>query len=281
MKRLKRFARRLRNPDFRRYHVESWDWETRRRNVLLDPDNEFIPRVPDAGKIVNGVCRMHNGVRVYAEYYCPKHFEIITANRGVHEPQEERVFAEVLRDLNSGASMLELGSYWAFYSLWFAAQIPGARNWMIEPDAANLELGRKNFALNSRLGVFFQAAISSAVKPGTPPSTTVDAFLREQNIDRIDILHADLQGAELKMLQGAREALGARCVRYLFVSTHTNTLHKECRAFLEALNYEIIASADLYESFCFDGVLVACARELARVPKISISNRKMWRPRRR
>ncbi len=33
---------------------------------------------------------------------------------------EERLFGEVLEWMPSGAVMVELGAYWAYYSTWFA-----------------------------------------------------------------------------------------------------------------------------------------------------------------
>jgi hypothetical protein len=44
--------------------------------------------------------------------------------------------------------MIELGSFWAFYSLWFHAVVPLATNYMIEPVLQNLNYGRTNFELN-------------------------------------------------------------------------------------------------------------------------------------
>ena len=48
--------------------------------------------------------------------------------------------------------MIELGSYWAYYSLWFASQVKDAQNYLIEPDPRRLEIGRKNFELNNKIG---------------------------------------------------------------------------------------------------------------------------------
>ena len=41
------------------------------------------------------------------------------------------------------------------------------------------------------------------------PLTTIDRFLAEERIDRVDLLKLDVEGHELKVLQGAREALAA------------------------------------------------------------------------
>ena len=44
---------------------ETFDWNNRVRNALACPDNVFIPRVADAGKIDDGHLIMHNGLRVH------------------------------------------------------------------------------------------------------------------------------------------------------------------------------------------------------------------------
>ena len=50
---------------------------------------------------------------------------MLLENKGVHEPQEEKAFLEVLNYVEKGSTMIELGSYWGFYSLWFNKKIKG------------------------------------------------------------------------------------------------------------------------------------------------------------
>jgi hypothetical protein len=67
---------------------------------------------------------LHNGVRIVAVgYYSDWMTGIIERLRGHHEPQEEVVFHEVLRHLPPMATMLELGSFKSYYSLWFKSQL--------------------------------------------------------------------------------------------------------------------------------------------------------------
>ena len=64
---------------------------------------------------------MHNGVLVQrGSYYGETATVLLELNRGVHEPQEERIFQEVLPYIPAGGSILELGAYWGFHSIWFA-----------------------------------------------------------------------------------------------------------------------------------------------------------------
>ena len=75
----------------------------RRIGITTDcRDCDGLPRVPDAGKCLvdadgNAVQVMHNGLRVlYGRYYGNWVNEIISRLHGVHEPQEEWVFHNIL-----------------------------------------------------------------------------------------------------------------------------------------------------------------------------------------
>ena len=73
--------------------------------MIACPDNQFIPRVPDAGKLEGGQVVMHNGIKVGGMgYYGAGILNMLIENRGVHEPQEEarsppccRTFLEAAR----------------------------------------------------------------------------------------------------------------------------------------------------------------------------------------
>ena len=95
---------------------------------------------------------MHNGTRIAYGSYGTEDTEyvmrMLAANRGVHEPQEEKIFQQVLPLMPAGAVMLELGAYWGFYSLWFTRAVAGARCFLVEPTWSNLNAGRLNFSLN-------------------------------------------------------------------------------------------------------------------------------------
>src|SRR5690349_9262709 len=86
-------------------------------------DSDPIPKVPDAGEIrmENGqqVQIMHNGIRVISGGYHGEWMsEIISRLAGHHEPQEELVFHEILKHVGTKATMVELGGFWSYYSLW-------------------------------------------------------------------------------------------------------------------------------------------------------------------
>lgn len=248
-------------------------WRARIDDVLASPDNDHIPRVPDAGKIEDYYITMHNGVKVCAHgYYGFGNMNMLIENKGVHEPQEERVFEAITDLLPEECSMLELGAYWGFYSLSLLRKRPRAKVYLVEPDIFRLLSGKTNFKLNGRRGDFTEALVDAA--PGRKgPTVSVDSFCAKKRIHELDILHADIQGFESAMLDGARETLSSGRVKYVFVSTHSNELHRECIEKLEAYGYPILAEADLQDTFSFDGLIVAKRRDIAEPAEFTISRK--------
>ncbi len=240
-------------------------YDTRLRDTLACPDNQYIPRHPDAGRIVNDSLVMHNGLLVApGSYYGYQYQRVLQANKGVHEPQEERVFQEVLPYLPPDAVMLELGSYWAFYSMWFARNHPDRRTYLVEPDSQGLNMGRLNYLLNGLRGTFIPGRLANRYRPRPfdVPDLSVDYLCRHHNLQHLDLLHSDIQGAEREMLRGAQGMLSRRAIDYLFISTHSHGLHHACLELLQAADYRLIASHEVHESYSMDGLLVARRQEL-------------------
>ncbi|MBP87865.1 MAG: hypothetical protein CMJ64_14270 [Planctomycetaceae bacterium] len=251
-------------------------WRQRIDDALACPDNRFIERVPDAGQLVDGVLTMHNGIRVGGLGYCGAGvLNMLVDNRGVHEPQEERAFGDVLKHVPAGGVMLELGAYWGFYSLWFTEEVADANCHLLEPHPTNIRSGQINFKLNNRHATFDQAyagACDGTASDGVP-TVTVDSHCRQKGIARLAILHADIQGAEADMLHGAADMLAARKIDFLFISTHSNDLHGECVGILNSHRYTILASADLDETYSVDGLIVARGPHLAAPRELTISTK--------
>jgi hypothetical protein len=245
------------------------DFQGRFNEILSDPNNKYIPRVNDAGKIIDNCIVMHNGIKVClgAQAYYGNFAKILMLNKGVHEPQEERAFHEVLKHINDGATMIELGAYWSFYSMWFQKKIKNAKNYMIEPELKHIISGKKNFSTNNMKGDFTKASIGEK-------GLDFLSYIKNKNIDHIDLLHADIQGAEFFLLNNIQTLLINKTISYLFISTHSQELHYQCKEFLEQHNYTIIASADFdNETYCYDGILVAKEKSIAYPQPINIAKR--------
>jgi hypothetical protein len=225
-------------------------WE-RFKLVISDPLNKLIIKLPNSGKLDGEIITMYNGVKVYQNSYCGCFSDILLINEGVYEPSEEYLFQKVLSEIKGNKpTMLELGSYWGFYSMSFLKQFKQGTSYCIEAGIDEISSGINNFHLNQLESDFTQGFIGNN-------NIKVDDFLASKKIEKLTILHSDIQGYEMEMLEGARNTLENKLVDYIFVSTHTNDLHYQCIGNLLNFNYKIIAEVDLTETFCEDGIILA------------------------
>lgn len=250
-------------------------------------DADHIPKIDGAGSISSfkgeTIQSMHNGIKIIlGSYHGTWMTRIIEKLNGHHEPQEEAAFYEVLKLIKPNSTMVELGSFWAYYSLWFNNSISGAKNILIEPSLINLETGKKNFFINDSFGTFINAAIGKdsiglvefKLADGSTkkvPSTSIDFIMKDLNIEKIHLLHSDIQGAETNMLIGATDALKNKKIDFLFISTH-GCEHKKVLRELKINDYNIILEHSILESFSADGLIVASADRVDL--KIKISRRR-------
>jgi len=252
-------------------------WQPRIQNVMSSKDNLAIPRHSNAGQIIDESLIMHNGIKVEPlSYYNVGMLKMLKDNKGVHEPQEEKIFQEVLNTLDQkqNKTMLELGAYWSFYSMWFLEQFPNSNCFMVEPERMNLFYGKANFRLNNFKGTFIQAGIGKQVDKNNR-ILTVDEICQQNNIKFLDILHSDIQGFEADMLEGSHKMLLEKKVGYVFVSTHSNELHEACFQILKnKYHYKLVASANVDESFSWDGILVMKLPGYPGIDQVDISKRR-------
>jgi hypothetical protein len=222
--------------------------------ILSDPLNDKIKRIDSAGKIINGNLLMYNGLKITSDSYYGRFSDILLINGGVHEPQEEYVFIKVIETIKSkNPVMVELGSYWGFYSMSFLNKNNEGICYLVEENPLYLEVGKKHFELNGLIGNFIKAKVSDS-------DLNIDFLMSDKKIEKIDILHSDIQGYEYQMLNGARDSLNKRKIDYLFISTHSQDIHYMCLKFLEEVGYKIIGSADFdYQTFCHDGIIISCS----------------------
>lgn len=253
-------------------------------------DCDYLPKVEHAGAILfdetfnTEYQLMHNGLKIGKDcYYGTWMTTLIKLLNGHHEPQEEKLFHEVLKCLPSNPVMLELGSYWGYYSMWLKKEIPNAVTYLIEPDPKNISIGQNNFNLNNLSGIFEHAMIDSKSSDAqtfidwdynkhTIKAVSVDDFATLHNIKFIDILHSDIQGAEIAMLEGCCKLMSEKRIGYYFISTHRGA-HKKCLNILKNYNLEILVSITRKESFSADGLIVAKLPQIKSPSNIQISRR--------
>jgi len=246
-------------------------------------DSDPIPKVEGAGSFLSrdGVDLqiMHNGLVIKRGcYYGPWTDEIIRATGGHHEPQEELVFYRILERLaqsDGEKCSIEFGSFWAYYSMWFAHDFPGAHCLALEPDPAYLEVGKFNAALNGLENAitFGQGAVGP--DPGAAVSFTAESdgksyevtqydlasAMQEFDFDHVDVLMVDIQGYEEVLLPRAVELFKAGKVRFLIVSTHHHFIslnpatHQQMLALLVETGAHVIAEHSVSESYSGDGLI--------------------------
>lgn len=244
-------------------------------------DTDGLPKVDGAGEVVERdgtrVQVMHNGLLIEEGcYYGPWMTHVIHGLRGHHEPQEEMVVEAVLRRLaatGSPATAVELGSFWAYYSMWFLRAVPTGRVVAMEPDPGWLDVGKRNLALNGLEATFVHGAVGP--HPGSPTSFPaessgefvevvqhdLDSLLSETGVEHVDLLLCDIQGFETVLLERARASLAAGKVRFLILSTHHHFIsgdpltHQRARDLLAELGAHVICEHSVSESFSGDGLI--------------------------
>jgi FkbM family methyltransferase len=253
------------------------------RRIEMTPkcrDMDKIRRVAGAGQVEvlpdgERVQIMHNGLRVSVDgYYGPWMTRLIELCRGCHEPQEERVFHEVMARLPTDAVMIELGGFWAFYSLWFLSRGKARRSIVVEPDPKHLAVGQTNARLNGLSPTFVHGFVggttASSILFETEesgklllPCFTVPFLMASHGIEQLDVLHCDTQGAEFDVLNSCKELFERQLIQFIFVSTHDLRIsgdpltHQRCLAVIRNCGGRIIAEHEVHESYSGDGLIVA------------------------
>lgn len=261
-------------------------------------DCDPVPKVADAGKVFEdadgrSVQIMHNGLKVLADgYYGLWMTNLIRLCRGHHEAQEERMFHQVEQGLPDDATMIELGGFWSYYSLWFLMNHQQRKSIVLEPEPTHLDVGRANAQLNGLSPEFRQGFAGSSYSPAEPfrtevsgemllPRYSVEHLMSTRRWTSLTLLHCDIQGAEVEVLESCRAMFLARKIEWVFVSTHAHPIsgdpltHQRCLQILRDCGAVIEAEHDVHESFSGDGLIVArfCAAPKDWVPVTLSHNR--------
>jgi Methyltransferase FkbM domain len=234
------------------------------REVISDPLNLLIERVPMAGVVEGNHVYLHNGNRVpmvgTGAYYGP-FSQLLVVNRGVHEPLEEYVFQQLLKSLGEAPVMLELGAYWGHYSMWLKRSKPRSTVILVEPDVVNMAAGVSNFKINGLTGEFVRSPVGR-------DHLKVDAFRSERRLDRLNILHADIEGNEMEMLEGCGRTLAERRADYLFISTHSQAIHEHVVREMVRFGYRVEVSSDFdHETTSHEGLVFASSPDVVQIFK--------------
>jgi FkbM family methyltransferase len=277
------------------------DYEKKRINMTIScSDSDSIPKVAIAGKLIKSEGKdiqfLHNGLKIIEGcYYGPWMTKIIEILKGHHEPQQEFAFFQVLEQLRRNPSpwgsprMIELGSFWAYYSMWFLKDFPEGSTYCFEPDPKYLEVGRQNFELNNLNGKFINATVSSqqsilrefqCESDGlviSVPALNFSGVVSATEQINIDIVLVDIRGAEIPLLQNLSEVLEHTKIRFMAISTHdveisgSSITHQLALELLIQSGAHIILEHSVSESFSGDGFILASFLEADKSLNISIS----------
>jgi FkbM family methyltransferase len=261
--------------------IISSDEAARIAMTLRCEDSSLIPKVNYAGEVFHSedfpYQLMHNGLKVASGgYYGDWMRELIQKLQGHHEPQEEKVFHEINKRASISGLMIELGCFWAYYSLWFLKDHPKRKAVGLEPDPNHLNIAQKNSSAN-QLGSQFsiiqglsseysQQDIDLTTESGSKLSLkgyTVEDILMISGESELEILHCDAQGAEAHVIDQAISLGIDHRLRFCIISTHAYEItgdpltHQKCIEKLLAAGAHIIAEHDVHESFSGDGLIAA------------------------
>lgn len=149
---------------------------------------------------------------------------------GQFEPFERRLFVSLVRE---GDTVFDVGANFGLYSVLASARLRGGSLHAFEPNPelfpilkSNLEkrpfgrLEAHQVAIGAMRGnVAFNCAVDSAFssiietervateRTVVVPMTTIEAFMEERGIPRVDLVKIDVEGYEPEVLQGARRLL--------------------------------------------------------------------------
>jgi len=174
--------------------------------------------------------------------------------------EEINTFKLILSDIDNKENplMIEIGCFWAIWSLLFKKRYRNGKNILIELGKRQLAVGKFNFEINnfdcsSYHGGFFinesltfknrahdieydalenidlQKFIQETAETDNlvGPELDFDEIYQKEKIDVIDIIHADIQGSELSLLNGINHLLNSKKVKSLVICTHSKHIHDE------------------------------------------------------
>lgn len=175
---------------------------------------------------------------------------------GTYEREKQALFSKTV---SRKSTVFDIGGNVGFYTL-LASRRVGRRGkvFVFEPLPRNLDYLQKHLELNkSRNVTVIEAAVSykngfASFEAGPDGekaqlsssgqlrvrTCTLDTLLELGQIPLPDTIRMDIGGAEFAALCGAKSLL-SKAHPTIFLSTHGDTPHRECCAFLELLGYRL------------------------------------------
>jgi FkbM family methyltransferase len=175
---------------------------------------------------------------------------------GSVEHDKQRAFAQAVAP---GCTIYDLGANVGLYTLLSSVLVgPAGHVYAFEPLPRNIRYLRRHLAMNKVNNcTIVEAAVSSQDGHDRfdPSSTHTNAHLSEVGAERVrtvmldsliarseilppDVVKIDIEGGELRALQGFRGTIRERRPT-IFLATHGQELHRACLGFLQEHDYKL------------------------------------------
>ena len=183
--------------------------------------------------------------------------KILRVLLGSYEREQTALFE---RFISPGSVILDIGAHVGYYTL-LASELTGPEGhvYAFEPEPKNISFLRRHIEINAGANVtVIPAAVGDSdgtaqfdygTGTGTGhisetgkisvPIITLDRFCAQRNLFPTH-LKIDVEGAEMRVLDGGRETL-RRHRPVLFLSTHGPQVHEACLTLLTHLHYNVEA----------------------------------------
>lgn len=181
---------------------------------------------------------------------------------------EYKLFKRHLRFIRNrnNPTMLEIGSFWGLWSLVFRKKFPNGKNLLVELGKRQLSVGEKNFELNGFNqisywggfflndsgtylnrkndleypkveGEYFDESIDNDNVVG--PELDLNNILKNEKVDHLDLLHMDIQGSELKVIEYIFNSEFKINIDNFIIATHSDEIHNQIKSIISN-SYHIV-----------------------------------------
>lgn len=229
--------------------------------------------------------KAHDGLYLYYNYsdsrYTLGDGQSLDFSAGLNAVSHKvgRIEEFLLRYMRNGMVYFDVGANNGYiYSLKIARMFAGCKVYAFEPDVKILYHLRKNIAYNglsnvkvipqalsnfvgttkmtAKLGAsgYLIVGNSSSIDTVEVECNTLDNFVKQNNIERIDVIKVDIEGGEYDFLRGAEESI-RRLKPIMFLELRNEFLERsnssldDVISFLSNLNYECYLVADCHDGF--------------------------------
>ncbi|MCP4372158.1 MAG: FkbM family methyltransferase [Deltaproteobacteria bacterium] len=250
------------------------------QRLLAHPLMDTFDFHEKAGVIENDIFYLWDGTRCRADWVGDDLIDYIKMVRGMNDPLETRTYLDILAALKDYEIVVfEIGAGGGQFGLHALRYHQKVRVVLVEAHSRHYNITCDHMILNDATAnsqVIHAAVTAEAGKlvrfcsnagygsfihhegDTWVPTVSIASLMRDLEIPHLHILHMDIQGAEAEVLKSVEKVLKATRISYLFVSTHNETLHLECKHTLVKHRYGLLVDNSPAESTIGgDGLIVA------------------------